>query len=107
MFSFFKRKPKENWRLVKTIPFPISFDGKNGKIYYHLFESNYKNRRIEVMCTLVFPAYAHIDVESEARRFDIYQEKIYRWEKGRIDPEIPTYDQVPEEETVSVLRGKI
>jgi hypothetical protein len=105
MVSFFKTKPTEDWRLVKTLSVDISCDRVDGKIYYHLFESNRKNRKIDLQCTLNLPSY--IKLEEEARRMGVYQEKIYRWEYGRVDPEIPTYDQVPAEETVNVLKGKI
>ena len=102
MFSFFKRKPKEDWRLVKTISVGVSGRAKEGKLYYHLFESNLGHRRTEFVCTI-----PGIDAEESGKLFTDYQEKIYRWEMGRVDPEIPTYNQVPEEETANVLKGKV
>jgi hypothetical protein len=105
MFSFFKRKPKEHWQLVKTISISVSYYNKKGKVYYHLFESNIRNRKTEIKCSIDMPSY--LDLEEEAKRFDTYQEIIYRWEKGRVDPDIPTYDQIPEEETVAILKGKV
>jgi hypothetical protein len=98
--------PKEEWRLVKTITDDIEqrFTKRNGKLYYHLFESNKGNRTVEFACTL--------DINKEqlcenAKRLITYQEKIFRWVNGRVDPDIPTYNQVPEEETIAVLKGTI
>jgi len=102
MFSFFK---KQQWRLVKTIVNPVTLDKKEGKVYYHLFESNKGNRRIDIQCSIILPPYMNLN--DQARKLESYQEKIYRWEMGRVDPDIPTYNQVPEEETVNVLKGKI
>jgi len=104
MFSFFKRKPKEDWRLVKTIKIGIihNTSKKEGKLYYHLFESNLGNRRTRFACT--FP---EVDAEIMGKKFEDYHEKVYRWEMGRVDPEIPTYNQVPEEEISNILKGKV
>jgi hypothetical protein len=37
----------------------------------------------------------------------MYHEKIRRWQDGRLDPEIPSYNDIHEEDLVNVLRGKI
>ena len=109
MFSFFKRKPKEDWRLVKTISHPVTYGHRASKdtgiVYFHLFESNTKRRKVEIKCT--FAMHYGDDLEVMARKLSIYQETIYRWENGRVDPDIPRYDQIPEEETSNVLRGAI
>jgi hypothetical protein len=103
MFNWFK---KENWRLVKTFTNDIeqTLTKRDGKLYYHLFESDKGKRRIEFACTISID---HASLEEDAKRIPIYQEKLFRWVNGRIDPDIPHYDQVPEEETANALRGKI
>ena len=105
MFSWFRRN-REDWRLVKSFDVEITqtFTHKDGKLYFHLFESNLGNRRVEFACS--------IDMENEAlaknaRRVEFYQTRIYRWEQGRYDPEIPRYTEVPEEETINALKGKV
>jgi len=107
MFNWFKFKPKEDWRLVKTIVDDVSRNSgkEKGKFYYHLFESSRGNRRVEFAST-----FSDLDkeaLEKAGKHFDTYQDMIYRWEHGRVDPNIPRYDQIPEEETVNVLKGKI
>lgn len=102
MFRWFKR---EDWRLVKTISRDVKHDRVSGKLYFHLFESDKGNRKVEIKTTLELPSY--INLTDSAKRFDVYQEKIYRWEHGRYDPDIPRYNQIPEEETANALKGKI
>jgi hypothetical protein len=112
MFSFFKRTPKviEKWGLVKTIYLGVSRATSsetkvNGKLYYHLLECNLGNRKIEFAST-----FSELDKEATVmagKKFDIYQEKIFRWEHGRYDPEIPRYSEIPEEDTVNALKVKI
>jgi hypothetical protein len=96
---------KENWRLVKTITESVVQTGgytqKDGKVYYHLFESSKGRRKVEYQSTL-----KSSDLEADAKRIDTYQEKIYPWLNGRVDPDIPRYSQIPEEETAVMLRGK-
>jgi hypothetical protein len=105
MFSLFKRAPKEDWRLVKSYSAEITYRQADHKLYYHLFESNRKNRKVDIQCTFTVPSY--MDLKDESKKITLYQEKIYRWEMGRRDPDIPTYDQIPEEETANFLKGKI
>ena len=103
MFSWFK--PKERWRLVKTIMVHVGrggVSGEKGKLYYHLHESDLGNRKVEYACTI-----SGVDAESGGRLLDVYQETIYRWEHGRADPEIPRYGDIPEEDTVNILKGKV
>lgn len=104
MFSLFKRRPPERWCLVKTISEDVALNSKKGKIYFHLHESDRGNRKVEIASTLELPSYLKLD--ECAKRFEVYQEKIYRWENGRVDPDIPRYNQIPEEETANMLRGK-
>lgn len=96
---------KTRWRLVKTISVDFKYERSDGRVYYHLFESNKGGRKVEINCTLTLPSF--IKIEEESRKFKLYQEKIYRWEKGRYDPDIPRYDQVPEEDTANALKGTI
>ena len=103
MFSLFR--PKEQWRLVKTFSVDATRISVKGRIYFHLFESDRNSRRIEIASTFLDFQW-HI-LQDHARKCHLYQEKIYRWEMGRVDPDIPRYDQIPEEETVNILKGKI
>lgn len=105
MFSFFEKYFGPDWRLVKTISVDVKYERKDGLVYYHLFETKKGKRKVEISSTLNLPSF--IKLEEEARRFKEYQERIYRWEKGRYDPDIPRYDQVPEEDTANALKGTI
>jgi len=96
---------KDDWRLVKSLSIDIKFEKIPGQIYFHLFESNKGKRRMDVQCTLSLPSY--IKLEKEAMNSQLYQSTIYRWLNGRYDPEIPRYSDIPEEETVNALKGKI
>ncbi len=102
MFSLFKRKPREDWRLVKTHRVDVSSKSILGVLYYHLFESNENNRRIEYDCTI-----PNVNLEDGHKIYPVYHEIIYPWMQGRINPEIPRYSEIPEEETAAMLRGKI
>jgi len=92
--NLFKR---QKWGLVHT------FLLNNYRSYYiHCFESNLGNRKIE----------CHEDgkirkIDTDFKSSELYQRRIYRWLKGRRDLEIPTYDQIPEEETANFLKGII
>lgn len=88
--------------MVHTVVQPIRNGNETGTLYYHLFESNKKNRRMEVKCTL----WSVINLEDNAMRTTVYQETIYRWLKGRNDPEIPRYEDIPGEDVVNALRGR-
>jgi hypothetical protein len=96
---------KDDWRLVKTISLDGSYGVTKGKIYYHLYESRKGHRKIKVATTLSIPSY--MDIDKEAKKLALYHEKVYRWEMGRHDPDIPRYSQVPEEDTANALKGSI
>jgi len=96
---------KEQWRLVKTITCDVQVSGmrlETGKVYYHLFESSRHRRRVEITCTI-----PDVNGPTSGKLMSVYQEKIYRWEHGRHDPTIPSYSQVPEDDTATALRGKV
>jgi hypothetical protein len=109
MFSFFKRKSPEKWVLVKTHQLDITHTVRDavtrGKLYIHLFESEKGNRRIENACSFV--GYPQMEVDAYVQTLEIYQTGIYRWLSGRVDPTIPTYSQIPEEDTANILKGSI
>jgi hypothetical protein len=100
--DYFKR---DDWRLVSTLSFDTKWDRNSGKVYFHLYESRKGKRKINIATTLSLPTY--MDLEREAKRFNVYQERIYRWEMGRHDPGIPRYSQVPEEDTANALKGSV
>ena len=99
--------PKEQWRLVKTFEEEVERRPlkEDGTAYFHLFESSKGNRRVEYSCSLSYSN--KIDLVENMKRLNIYQQRIYRWEMGRHDPDIPSYSSIPEEETANALRGKI
>ena len=101
MFGLFG--PKEDWRLVYTITLDVksTLSQKEGKLYFHFFESNKGNRKVEYESTI-----SNDRLEEKAKKFSEYHEKVYPWLKGRLDPDIPRYSQIPEEETAVMLRGK-
>lgn len=102
MFSFFK---KEKWALVKS--FKIDRSVYRGAYVYHihLFESDSGKRKADFY---VDGEKYNIDKkDSWLKTQDIYQLKVYRWLQGRMDPEIPRYDQIPEEDTANFLKGTV
>lgn len=106
MFKLFQR---EKWVLVKTIEDTV-FETKHPEnsciVYFHLFESSKGRRKIDIV-TRGISGYPDESVINVAKSLGTYQTKIYRWLHGRVDPEIPTYNQIPEEETANMLKGKI
>ena len=109
MFSFFKRKPKEKWALVKTLTYFVyqtSNPSIREPVYFHLFESSIDNRKVEIV-TKGLTGYSMESVIKTAKTSELYQKQIYRWEMGRLDPQIPRYSQIAEEDTANMLRGKI
>ena len=97
MFSFFK---KEKWALVKTYKISSSL-----YVYHiHLFESATGKRKAEFMCDGdEFNVNNSVWLKSQ----DVYQMEVYRWLQGRLDPSIPRYDQISEEDTVNYLKGSV
>lgn len=115
MFNFFKKREKEVWGLVHTLTLPsvwclrdsFGTELKNEPchIYYHLYESNLSNRRCEIKSTVTLSPESVVIVKSMNSK--LYQGKIYRWLNGRHDPEIPRYNDIPEEDTFNSIKGKI
>ena len=101
MFKF--KNPFEKWALVKTLK---QNHTKYNYVYHiHLFESNKGKRKAEYRCNGDF--YDIDRDDSWLRGTDLYQEKIYRWLSGRRDPDIPTYNEINQDDTVNYLKGKI
>lgn len=108
MFNFrnwfsFKKEPE---RLVKTLKVVRQRFGQLDTNYFiHLFETLSGKRRAEyVMDGDKYDINAH---NGWLRQTDMYQLTIYRWLSGRVDPDIPRFDQCPEEDTANMLRGKL
>jgi hypothetical protein len=99
---------RQDWRLVKTISNPVirKSTQEKGEIYYYLFESNKGKRKIEYDGTLHYDDINHL-IEDTAEKLTIYHNTIYPWLKGRMDPDIPTYNQMPIENTANFLKGKV
>jgi hypothetical protein len=107
MFDFFR---KQKWILVKTFKLtkPSSSVPHAGVYTYHIhcFESAKGNREVEYV--LDGKKYdPHKGDKPWILTTDLYQMQIYRWLNGRRDPEIPTYEQIPEDDTATFLRGKV
>ena len=75
--------------------------------WFKLYESNKGNRRIEFASDNISTNRDQRILIETAGIFDLYQEKLLRWESGRYDPDIPTYNQIGEEDVVNALKGKI
>ena len=101
MFNFLNFFKKEKYVLVKT------FKTNNNTYTYHihLYETISGKRKAEFKCD--GNTYYIDRRDGWLKKQDIYQLKIYRWLEGRMDPEIPRADQVPEEDTANYLKGKI
>ena len=101
--NFLKFFKKEKWVLVKIITEVVNIDKKQQNFYFRLYESNKGNRKVDFGCT----DSAVRSLRFLANQIPLYHEKIVRWEMGRYDPDIPIYDQIPEEDTVNALKGNI
>ncbi len=97
LFKFLKL---EKWELVKSFKIP----SYRCTYFIHLFESNRGSRRIE--CNLDGDDY-DINSLDFIKRHDVYQLQIYRWLQGRMDPQIPRYDQISEDDTANYLKGSV
>lgn len=103
MFDFFR---KQKWALVKTIK--TGHPGTSNIYHIHCFESSIGNRRIEfVLNGEEYDPHEKKNTRVWILTTDLYQTQLYRWLNGRRDPEFPTYDQLPEEDTANFLKGKV
>ena len=100
MFSFFK---KEKWALVKT--FKIQHPRWSYVYHIHLFESSTGKRKAEYKCD--GDTYDIDKKDGWLKTQDVYQLEVYRWLTGRMDPNIPRYNQVSEEDTANFLKGSV
>ena len=104
MFDFLKR---QKWELVKTFKL-VKPAGSHGSYTYHIhcYESSKGNRRVEYVIdgNKYDP---HKGDKTWILTTDLYQMQILRWLSGRRDPEISTYEQIPEEDTANFLKGKV
>jgi len=102
MFDFFKR---EKWTLVKT--FKIDRPTPTGNYVYHIhcYETDKGNRKVEYV--LNGEPYDIKKPNIWLPTTDFYQMQLLRWLNGRRDPEIPTYEQLGEEDTANFLKGKV
>ena len=91
-----------NWILVKTIKVttnpPVTY-------HIHLFESDTGARRAEFLCD--GESYNINRPDGWLKKTDLYQLEIYRWLKGRYDPNIPRYSECPLDDTANALRGQL
>ena len=116
MFNFKNIFKKEQWGLVTTLKTDITLTTsthnsaviiktEDGLLYIHLYESDRGNRRYDLQISV--DARDKNMIDNYFKKSSLYQTKIYRWLQGRRDPTIPSYSQIPEEETADALRGSI
>jgi hypothetical protein len=109
MFSFFK---KEKWVHLKTSEYNgvcwaqgLQHEKQGGTVYVHFYESDKGNRKIEATCS--FSEVTQKKIDEYVKSSKTYQTRFVRWLAGRYDPQIPTYNQLAEEDTANALRGKV
>jgi hypothetical protein len=130
----FKRSPPEDWRLVHTaeIGWVRNATQEKGKVYLHMFESDKGNRYITMLSPDVVSTVAktritaknYVDVLEHLSQIktirnrdsvsicqfvlthEDWNEKVYPWLCGRMNPKIPTYGEVPKKEFIQQLANK-
>ena len=103
MFKFRNPFNREKWALVTTLK---SVRGNMYTYHIHLFESEKGKRKIECLCDGQ-PYDLKDPTNTWLVKTDLYQEKVYRWLKGRRDPDVPRYNELGEEDTANFLKGSI
>jgi len=105
---------KKDWRMVKRIDARYMVtNGLTGKVKdgcvlsYYLYENQFRTRIFD----LVDSEEGDLDVERVdkshfAFRNDVYRNQIKPWMDGRLDPEVPSYEQVPKDDFQNALAGK-
>ena len=92
MIKWIKNKfTKEKYKLVKTITRKVNVHTpkSSGTFYFHLFESNRGNRKVELGTDLqgvVGP------LQGLANQIPEYHNIVYPWVNGINDNDIPTYE---------------
>lgn len=113
MIKYFKKLFKiEKFRLVRTIEIHYNMVDnlidnnieESHIMFCHLYESDIGSRKVKNISTSL-KHNSKPDIMAES--FTEYQRTIIRWLAGRHDPDIPSYNDIPEEDTISELRGKI
>ena len=104
-------RPKAEWRMCKQVKTVfVSHDASGDVDYdlsYYLYENQYGERKFDV----VDSKRGDRDVKEMQKndityRLLVYRETVKPWLDGRLDPEIPTYDQVPVDDFKTALKGK-
>lgn len=95
LYRLFRITPRE-WRLVKTHTVGIvrgdtKKDREEGKFYYHLYESNKGERRVEYGVTWEMSPER---IRAMAVRWDDYHEVVVPWLGGRYVPGIPSFNDI-------------
>lgn len=91
MINWFKKKKEvEIYQIVKVIEEPnFAINGKTGRLYIYLSESNFGNRKMETRCETPDHLYMNVEIGGPS-----YRTKIYPWIKGNNFSDIPTYKQI-------------
>ena len=104
-------RPKAEWRMCKQVKTVfVSHHDSGDKEYnlsYYLHENQYGERKFDIVDSM----HGDRDVkdlrkDDIAYRLKAYRETVKPWLDGRLNPEIPTYDQVPVDDFKTALKGK-
>lgn len=105
---------KHDWRMVKQVDVGyIITNHVTGKqtdghvLSYYLYENQFGKRIFDLVDSeegdLVVE---RMDKSHFAFRNEVYRNKIKPWIDGRLDPEVPSYSQVPKDDFQNALAGK-
>lgn len=87
--------------------FNVATENETAYTYtYYLYEDQDGNRRFEVIDTQD----GDLNMEKEPKNSFVYRNREFRnkirpWLDGRVDPDIPSYEQVPVDDFKVVLKG--
>lgn len=112
---FTKLFAKKDWRMVKQVDVGYRIKNlvtdkdlkKDCTLSYYLYENQFGNRIFDVVDSEEGDLdLARVDKSHFAFRNEVYRNKIKPWIDGRLDPEVPSYEQVPKDDFQNALAGK-
>lgn len=112
---FMKLFAKKDWRMVKQVDATYSITNTVTKkkiktdcvLSYYLYENQFRERIFDIVDSEEGDLdVARTDKNHFAFRNEIYRNKIKPWMDGRLDPEVPSYEQIPKDDFQNALAGK-